>query len=41
MSAPQIFRQTAEDKRQDSHQSPNTAGNRIAFVPILSTELSG
>jgi hypothetical protein len=31
ISTPQIFRHEAED----SHQSPNTAGNRTAFVPDL------
>jgi hypothetical protein len=33
--APQIFRQEAENRRQDSHQSPNTAGNRTAFPRLI------
>jgi hypothetical protein len=28
---PQIFRHKAEDRRQDSHQSPNAAGNRTTL----------
>jgi hypothetical protein len=39
--APQIFRRDAEGRRQDSHQSRFSADNRIAFIPIFSTELSG
>jgi hypothetical protein len=29
------FPPEAEYRRQDSHQSPNTADNRIAFVPVF------
>jgi IS5 family transposase len=31
ISTPQIFRHQAEDRRQDSHQSSNIAGNRAAL----------
>jgi hypothetical protein len=32
---PQIFRHEAENRRKDSRQPPNTAGNRTAFVATL------
>jgi hypothetical protein len=31
ISTPQIFRDEAEDGRQDNHQSSNAAGNRAAL----------
>jgi hypothetical protein len=40
LSAPQILRWEAQGGRQGGHQSPVSASNRTAFVPILQTRSS-